>query len=117
MNAVSNAAEQTPCGTAIATPRAPTSMTTTLYELMAALQSVGEPDEDELIVALVAFVMSRANESAALLADRDRFLAAGSPISSNAAAAAASRSVPEPPRARRNSRRPLPRRQHRSRFQ
>ena len=54
MNAVSDAGEQTPFGTTIATPRAPTSITTTLYELMAALQSVGEPDEDELIVAIVA---------------------------------------------------------------
>jgi len=54
MNVVSDAGEQTPFGTDIATPRAPTSITTTLYELMAVLQSVGEPDEDELIVAIVA---------------------------------------------------------------
>jgi hypothetical protein len=29
-------------------------VTTTLYELLAALQTAGEPDEDKLIVALVA---------------------------------------------------------------
>ena len=34
--------------------RGSTSVTTTLYELLAALQTAGEPDEDKLIVALVA---------------------------------------------------------------
>lgn len=54
MNTVSDAVEQATLGTDMAT-KAPTYITTTLYELMAALQTVGEPSEDELIVALVTF--------------------------------------------------------------
>ena len=55
MNAVIDAVEQATLGTDIATPGAPAYITTTLYELMAALQTVGEPDEDELLVAIVDF--------------------------------------------------------------
>jgi hypothetical protein len=33
---------------------APTRVTTTLYDVMAALQSVVEPEEDEVVVAIVA---------------------------------------------------------------
>ena len=32
----------------------PTRVTTTLYDVMAALQSVVEPEEDEVVVAIVA---------------------------------------------------------------
>ena len=54
MNATIDAVEPVTFRTAMATTRAPTSITTTLYELLAVLQTVAEPDEDELIVALVA---------------------------------------------------------------
>jgi len=54
MNAVIDAVVQATLGTEIATTKAPTYITTTLYELLAALQTVGEPDEDELLVAIVA---------------------------------------------------------------
>jgi hypothetical protein len=33
---------------------APTRVTTTLYDVMAALQTVVEPEEDDLVVAIVA---------------------------------------------------------------
>ena len=33
---------------------APTRVTTTLYDVLAALQSVVEPEEDEVVVAIVA---------------------------------------------------------------
>ena len=33
---------------------APTRVTTTLYDVMAALQSVVEPEEDDVVVAIVA---------------------------------------------------------------
>ena len=33
---------------------APTRVTTTLYDVIAALQTVGEPEEDDLVVAIVA---------------------------------------------------------------
>jgi hypothetical protein len=33
---------------------APTRVTTTLYDVMAALQSVVEPEDDEVVVAIVA---------------------------------------------------------------
>jgi len=38
------------CSTAVA----PTRVTTTLYDVIAALQTVVEPDEDDLVVAIVA---------------------------------------------------------------
>ena len=39
---------------AIGTDEAPTRVTTTLYDVMAALQSVVEPEEDAVVVAIVA---------------------------------------------------------------
>jgi len=54
MNVISDTVEQTPYGTEMATTSTPTYITTTLYDLLAALQTVGEPEEDEIIVALVA---------------------------------------------------------------
>jgi hypothetical protein len=39
---------------AISTDEAPTRVTTTLYDVMAALQSVVEPEEDAVVVAIVA---------------------------------------------------------------
>ena len=39
---------------AISTNEAPTRVTTTLYDVMAALQSVVEPEEDAVVVAMVA---------------------------------------------------------------
>jgi hypothetical protein len=38
------------CSTAVA----PTRVTTTLYDIMAALQTVVEPEDDDLVVAIVA---------------------------------------------------------------
>jgi hypothetical protein len=38
----------------ISTAEAPTRMTTTLYDVIAALQSVVEPEEDAVVVAIVA---------------------------------------------------------------
>jgi hypothetical protein len=39
---------------AISTDEAPIRVTTTLYDVMAALQSVVEPEEDAVVVAIVA---------------------------------------------------------------
>ncbi len=39
---------------AISTDAAPTRVTTTLYDVIAALQSVVEPEEDDVVVAIVA---------------------------------------------------------------
>jgi hypothetical protein len=39
---------------AISTAETPTRVTTTLYDVMAALQSVVEPEEDAVVVAIVA---------------------------------------------------------------
>ena len=39
---------------AISTDEAPPRVTTTLYDVMAALQSVVEPEEDAVVVAIVA---------------------------------------------------------------
>jgi len=39
---------------AISTDEAPTRVTTTLYDIIAALQSVVEPEEDDVVVAIVA---------------------------------------------------------------
>jgi len=39
---------------AISTDEAPTRVTTTLYDVMAALQSVVEPEEDAVVVTIVA---------------------------------------------------------------
>ena len=39
---------------AISTDEAPTRVTTTLYDVMAALQSVVEPEEEDVVVAIVA---------------------------------------------------------------
>ena len=39
---------------AISTDETPTRVTTTLYNVMAALQSVVEPEEDAVVVAIVA---------------------------------------------------------------
>jgi hypothetical protein len=39
---------------AISTDEAPSRVTTTLYDVMAALQSVVEPEEDAVVVAIVA---------------------------------------------------------------
>ena len=39
---------------AISTDEAPTRVTTTLYDVIAALQSVVEPEEDAVVVAIVA---------------------------------------------------------------
>jgi hypothetical protein len=38
---------------AISTDEAPTRVTTTLYDVMAALQTVVEPEDDALVVAIV----------------------------------------------------------------
>ena len=38
----------------ISTDEAPTRVTTTLYDVIAALQSVVEPEEDAVVVAIVA---------------------------------------------------------------
>ena len=54
MNAVIDAVVQATLGIEMATTRAPTYITTTLYEILVALQAVVEPDEDELLVAIVA---------------------------------------------------------------
>jgi hypothetical protein len=43
------------CSTpAISTDEAPTRVTTTLYDVMMALQSVVEPEEEDVVVAIVA---------------------------------------------------------------
>ncbi len=55
MNTVVDAVEPATFGTEMVTTGAPTYVTTMLYELMAALQTVAEPDEDELIITIVAF--------------------------------------------------------------
>lgn len=39
---------------AISTAETPTRVTTTLYDVVAALQSVVEPEEDDVVVAIVA---------------------------------------------------------------
>src|SRR5215510_5547524 len=39
---------------AISTDEAPTRVTTTLYDVMAALQTVVEPEDDDIVVAIVA---------------------------------------------------------------
>jgi hypothetical protein len=43
------------CSTpAISTDEAPTRVTTTLYDVIAALQSVVEPEDEDVVVAIVA---------------------------------------------------------------
>jgi hypothetical protein len=42
------------CTPAISTDEAPTRVTSTLYDVIAALQSVVEPEEDAVVVAIVA---------------------------------------------------------------
>ncbi len=39
---------------AISTDKAPTRVTTTLYDVIATLQTVVKPEEDDLVVAIVA---------------------------------------------------------------
>jgi len=39
---------------AISTDEAPTRVTTTLYDVIATLQSVVEPEEDDVVIAIVA---------------------------------------------------------------